>query len=116
MWYSATPFRMLWEDGIGDRGNYTGEIDATHQQQERHQRGYVEHQDVAEHVPLRTLSMGKGMTIGGMVIAGLIFILFTLDLLTGIPFRKASVAMDVAFLVCSLGLAFLSWSTLKDFD
>jgi hypothetical protein len=60
--------------------------------------------------------MGKGMTIGGMVIAVLILILFGLDLIVGIPFRKASVAMDIAFIVCALGLAFLSWSTLKDFD
>jgi hypothetical protein len=60
--------------------------------------------------------MGKGMTIGGMVIAVLIFILFALDLAVGIPFRKASPAMDIAFIICAMGLAFLSWSTLKDFD
>lgn len=60
--------------------------------------------------------MGKGMTIAGMVIAALIFILFGLDLAVGVPFRKASPSMDIAFVVCSLGLAFLSWSTLRDFD
>ena len=60
--------------------------------------------------------MGKGMTIGGMVIAVLILILFALDLILGIPFKKASLAMDIAFVVCALGLAFLSWSTLRDFD
>jgi hypothetical protein len=60
--------------------------------------------------------MGKGMTIAGMVIAILILILFALDLILGIPFKKASVTMDVAFVVSSLGLALLSWSTLRDFD
>ncbi len=60
--------------------------------------------------------MGKGMTIAGMVIAVLIFILFALDLAVGFPFKKASLAMDIAFVTCALGLAFLSWSTLKDFD
>lgn len=60
--------------------------------------------------------MGKGMTIGGMVIAVLIFILFALDLAVGIPFEQASKAMDIAFIICALGLALLSWSTLKDFD
>jgi hypothetical protein len=60
--------------------------------------------------------MGKGMTIGGMVIAVLILILFALDLILGIPFKKASLAMDIAFVLCALGLAFLSWSTLRDFD
>jgi hypothetical protein len=72
--------------------------------------------DVAGTATLRTQSMGKGMTIGGMVIAVLILILFGFDLIAGIPFKKASVAMDIAFIVCALGLAFLSWSTLKDFD
>ena len=60
--------------------------------------------------------MAKGMTIGGMVVAVLVLILFALDLVVGIPFNKASLAMDIAFVVCALGLAFLSWSTLKDFD
>ncbi len=60
--------------------------------------------------------MGKGMTIGGMVIAVLILILFALDLILGIPFKKASPAMDIAFVICALGLAFLSWSTLRDFE
>jgi hypothetical protein len=60
--------------------------------------------------------MGKGMTIGGMVIAVLILILFGLDLVLGIPFKHASVPMDIAFIICALGLAFLSWSTLRDFD
>jgi hypothetical protein len=60
--------------------------------------------------------MGKGMTIGGMVIAVLILILFALDLILGLPFKQASVAMDIAFIICALGLTFLSWSTLKDFD
>jgi hypothetical protein len=60
--------------------------------------------------------MGKGMTIGGMAIAVVILILFALDLILGIPFKKASMAMDIAFVVCALGLAFLSWTTLRDFD
>jgi len=60
--------------------------------------------------------MGKGMTITGMVVAVLIFILFALDLAVGIPFNTASPAMDIAFVTCALGLAFLSWSTLRDFD
>ena len=60
--------------------------------------------------------MGKGMTIAGMVIAVLIFILFALDLAVGFPFSQASRAMDIAFATGAAGLAFLSWSTLKDFD
>jgi hypothetical protein len=60
--------------------------------------------------------MGKGMTIAGMVIAVLIFILFALDLATGFPFKRASLPMDISFVLCALGLGFLSWSTLRDFE
>ena len=60
--------------------------------------------------------MGKGMTIAGMVIAVLLFILFTLDLVVGFPFNRASKPMDIMFVISALGLGFLSWSTMKDFD
>ncbi|MDG2380137.1 MAG: hypothetical protein P8N76_00545 [Pirellulaceae bacterium] len=60
--------------------------------------------------------MGKGMTIGGMVIAVLLLILFLLDLILGFPFKKASITTDILFVICAIGLGFLSWSTLKDFD
>ena len=66
--------------------------------------------------PLRTQRMGKGMTIAGMVIAVLLFILFTLDLVVGFPFNRASKPMDIMFVISALGLGFLSWSTMKDFD
>lgn len=60
--------------------------------------------------------MGKGMTIAGVVVAALIFILFALDLAIGVPFNGASPKMDIAFVICALGLGFLSWTTMRDFD
>ena len=36
--------------------------------------------------------MGKGMTMAGMVVAVLIFVLFALDLLTGLPFKRGQSA------------------------
>ena len=60
--------------------------------------------------------MGKGMTMAGMVVAVLIFALFALDLIVGFPFKRASVPMDVLLTLSAIGLAFLSWSTLRDFD
>jgi hypothetical protein len=41
--------------------------------------------------------------------------LFGVDLCTGWPFWRASVLMDVSFVVCSLGLILLSWDTYRDF-
>jgi len=60
--------------------------------------------------------MGKGMTIAGMAIAVLLLVLFLLDLITGFPFKKASVMADIIFIVSAVGLGFLSWSTMKELD
>jgi hypothetical protein len=78
--------------------------------------GYVEAKGVAGLTSVRTAGMSKGMTIAGMVVSVLIFILFALDLVLKFPFRQASLAMDIAFVICALGLGFLSWSTWREFD
>lgn len=58
--------------------------------------------------------MPKVLTIIGMGIAALIFLIFTLDVSVGIPFKKASLTMDIGFMVCSLALAYLSWATYRE--
>jgi len=50
---------------------------------------------------------------GGMVIAGLIAILFVADLAVGIPFERASLVVDVGFILASLIVAYLSWSIVE---
>jgi hypothetical protein len=52
--------------------------------------------------------------MSGLVVAGLVMILFAVDLAAGIPFRRASVTMDVSLLVCSALLALISWMTLRE--
>jgi hypothetical protein len=54
--------------------------------------------------------MPKALCIVGMVIAVLIFILFTLDLLLGFPFSYASPLMDISFVLCSVALGYMSLS------
>ena len=54
--------------------------------------------------------MAKLLGFGGMVIAGLIAILFVADLAVGIPFERASLAVDIGFIVASVILAYLGWS------
>ena len=49
-----------------------------------------------------------------LVVAILIFALFGLDLIVGIPFRKASILMDIAFVVCSMLLGLISWTTYRE--
>jgi hypothetical protein len=57
--------------------------------------------------------VSKLLGFGGMVIAGLIAILFVADLAVGIPFERASLAIDVGFILASLIVAYLSWSIVE---
>lgn len=58
--------------------------------------------------------MAKVLCIAGAVIAVLLVLIFGLDLALKIPFGRASIIMDIAFLVCALLLGFISWTTLKE--
>ncbi|NUQ62629.1 MAG: hypothetical protein HUU20_09080 [Pirellulales bacterium] len=58
--------------------------------------------------------MPKALCILGMVIALLLLILFGLDLALGIPFSKASSAMDIGLIVAAAILGYLSWATFRE--
>ena len=58
--------------------------------------------------------MAKALTIMAIVVAILLLLLFGLDLIIGYPFGKASLLMDISFVICSLGLGYAGWNTLKD--
>ncbi|HVX11919.1 MAG TPA: hypothetical protein VHC22_12115 [Pirellulales bacterium] len=58
--------------------------------------------------------MPKALTIAGLVVACLLFLLFGLDLALKVPFNQMNMAMDIGFVVCSLILAYLSWSAFRD--
>ena len=58
--------------------------------------------------------MPKALSISGMVIAVLIFLLFVLDLALKFPFQRSSMMMDIVFVLCSLGLGYLSWIVYKE--
>ena len=58
--------------------------------------------------------MAKGLTIISMVISVLILVLFALDLAIQIPFRKAYWPLDVVFVICAIGLGYISWITFKE--
>ncbi|MFN9369651.1 MAG: hypothetical protein ACK6CT_12955 [Planctomycetia bacterium] len=53
--------------------------------------------------------MAKGLAMLGMVMAGLVVVLFAADLAAAVPFGRASVVADVGFIVSSLILAYASW-------
>jgi len=54
--------------------------------------------------------VSKMLPLTGMIIAGLIGILFLADLAAGFPFRRVSVGLDIGFFLASVILAYLSWS------
>jgi len=45
----------------------------------------------------------------GMIVSGLVGILFLADLAAGFPFQRVSIAADIGFLLSSVILAFMSW-------
>ena len=58
--------------------------------------------------------MAKALTIASIVIAVLILILFALDLVIKVPFSRASMPMDISFIICAVGLGYISWLTYRD--
>ena len=58
--------------------------------------------------------MARGLTIAAMAAAVLILLLFLLDLIIAIPFRRAVPGMDIAFVIASIGLAYVSWNAFRD--
>jgi hypothetical protein len=58
--------------------------------------------------------MPKALSISGLAVASCLLLLFGLDLALGFPFGKASMPMDVGFVVCALILGYMSWSTFRE--
>ena len=63
---------------------------------------------------LRNTTMSKALCYSGIATAVILLILFSLDLVIGVPFKKADTLMDIVFLVSASGLGLVSWLTLKD--
>lgn len=58
--------------------------------------------------------MPKALCISGLVVSGLVILLFAADLALGIPFRRASAMMDISLLVSAALLGVISWFTLRE--
>ncbi|HUP81943.1 MAG TPA: hypothetical protein VM260_25555 [Pirellula sp.] len=63
--------------------------------------------------------MPRLLCLGGLVVAGLVFLLFLLDLIMSLAgmgslFRYPSLLMDITFTLCSAMLGYLSWMSLKE--
>ena len=69
-----------------------------------------------------SLNVAKVLCMAGIAVAVLVFLLFFLDLVRGFispglaPFKRASLFMDITFVLSAAGLGTLSWFTLKEQD
>lgn len=58
--------------------------------------------------------MPKALTIIGMVVAGILVLIFGLDLALGIPLGGVNSIMDITFLVAALMLGYMSFSSFRE--
>jgi hypothetical protein len=54
--------------------------------------------------------VSKAVPFIGMIVSGIVGIMFLADLAAGFPFRRVSIAADIGFVLSSAILAYLSWS------
>ncbi len=54
--------------------------------------------------------MSKAVPFIGMIVSGIVGIMFLADLVAGFPFQRVSIAADIGFILSSGILAYLSWS------
>ncbi len=57
--------------------------------------------------------MSKFLCIASTSISALVFVVFLLDVVAGVPFQKANVLTDIIFVLCSAGIAALSVFSLR---
>lgn len=53
--------------------------------------------------------MSKSVPFIGMIVSGIVGIMFLADLAVGFPFKRVSIAADIGFLLSSAILAYLAW-------
>lgn len=54
--------------------------------------------------------MSNVLSLAGLIISGVIVILFVADLAAGFPFQRVSAAADIGFILAGLLVAYLSWA------
>lgn len=50
------------------------------------------------------------LSLTGLIVSGIVVILFVADLAAAFPFQRVSVAADIGFILAGLLVAYLSWS------
>ena len=50
------------------------------------------------------------LSLAGLIVSGIVVIIFVADLAAAFPFQRVSVAADIGFILAGLLVAYLSWS------
>jgi Kef-type K+ transport system membrane component KefB len=50
------------------------------------------------------------LSLAGLILSGLVVVLFVADLAAAFPFQRVSVAADIGFILAGLLVGYLSWS------
>lgn len=50
------------------------------------------------------------LSLAGLIVSGIVVILFLADLAAAFPFQRVSVAADIGFIIAGLIVAYMSWS------
>ena len=58
--------------------------------------------------------MEKWLCWGSMGVAGLLLLLFLLDIITGIPFSKLSMFVDILGILACAIVVYLGWNAYRD--
>ena len=65
--------------------------------------------------------MPKALCLIGLVLAILVFLIFSLDLVLGLsgmvtmaPLRAASIVVDIMFIIGAAALAYVAWTTFRE--
>lgn len=54
--------------------------------------------------------MSNVLSLTGLILCGVVVILFVADLAAGFPFQRASIPADIGFILAGLLVGYLSWS------
>jgi hypothetical protein len=65
-------------------------------------------------VTVKGIFMEKWMCYGSMGVAGLLLLLFLLDMFTGIPFGKISIVVDIFGILAAGVVGFLAFDAFRD--
>jgi len=58
--------------------------------------------------------MAKVLCLFALVVSAILFLLFILDLILGIPFARVSMMMDIAFVVSATVIGLFSYLTFQE--